>query len=204
MLFAITPSGHVPRARHRVAGFSLLEVLVAIVVLSFGVLGVVGLQAASLQANKEARNQSAAVRLGRELGDMMRGNKDIAILTGSTNPYLVANFSASSPTLPSASEDCSTAPCTSTTTVAQFQIRDWLSRVSNELPGVRVVICADSAPYDGSGIPQWTCTSAPGGMMVVKMGWTRQSTNRAANDASAVDRATVPAVVLPLIAGSAT
>jgi len=203
MLFAITPSGHASRARQREAGFSLLEVLVAIVVLSFGVLGVVGLQAASLQANKEARNQSVAVRLGRELGDMLRGNKDIAIQTGSTNPYLVADFRADSSTLPSASEDCSTSACTSTTTVAQFQIRDWLSRVRNELPLVRVVICADSAPYDSAGIPQWTCTNT-GGLMVVKMGWTRQSTDRAASNASAVDRATVPSIVLPLIAGSAT
>ena len=46
-------------------GFTLLEVLVAIVVLSFGVLGAVGLQAAALQANREARNQSTAVALGR-------------------------------------------------------------------------------------------------------------------------------------------
>ena len=203
MLFATTPSGHAARPRQREAGFSLLEVLVAIVVLSFGVLGVVGLQAASLQANKEARNQSAAVRLGRELGDLLRGNKDIAIQIGSTNPYLVPNFTAGSSTLPSASEDCSTAACTSRTNIAQFQIRDWLSRVSNELPGVRVVICADSAPYDSAGIPQWICTNT-GGLMVVKMGWTRQSTDRGASDAAAVDRATVPSVVLPLIAGSAT
>ena len=157
-----------------------------------------------MQANKEARNQSSAVRLGRELGDMMRGNKDIAILTGSTNPYLVPDFRADSSTLPSASLDCSTSACTSTTTVAQFQIRDWLSRVRSELPAVRVVICADNAPYDGAGIPQWTCTNNPGDLMVLKMGWTRQSTDRAATGAAAVDRATVPSVVLPLIAGSAT
>jgi len=191
------------RARRRESGFTLLEVLVAIIVLSFGVLGVVGLQAASLQANKEARNQSAAVRLGREMGDMMRGNKDVAILASTTaNPYLVPNFTSAS-ALPPAPDDCSSAACGTTTTVAQFHIRDWLSRVRNELPGARVVICVDSAPYDSAGLPTWACTNT-GGMSVVKMGWTRQSTDRAASAASAVDQASVPAVVLPLIPGSAT
>ena len=200
-LSTIFASGRPSRCQ---SGFTLLEVLVAIIVLSFGVLGAVGLQAASLQANKEARNQSAAVRLGRELGDMMRGNKDVAILTSTAaNPYLVPNFTSAS-TLPSAPEDCSSAACTTATTVAQFQIRDWLSRVRSELPGARVVICVDSAPYDDSaGLPTWACTNT-GGMSVVKVGWTRQSTDRAATAASAVDQASVPAVVLPLIPGSAT
>lgn len=71
----------------RAAGFSLIEVLVAIVLLSFGLLGMVGLQAAALQNNREARLQSAAVDLARELAEMMRGNKDVAALT-SANPYL--------------------------------------------------------------------------------------------------------------------
>jgi len=201
MLSVITSSRQAQNLRRSDTGFSLLEVLVAIVVLSFGVLGVVGLQAASLQANKEARNQSAAVRLGRELGDMMRGNKDIAILSGSANPYLVDFTSPASP--PTAPQNCSTTACSTPTAVAQFQIEDWLSRVTNELPGVHVVICVDSAPYDTNGIPQWTCTNT-GGLTVVKMGWTRQSTKRDASAAAVVDRASVPAVVLPLTPGSAT
>jgi type IV pilus assembly protein PilV len=191
------------RLRPQERGFSLLEVLISIVVLSFGVLGVVGMQAAALQANKEARNQSTAVRLGRELGDMMRGNKDVAIATGGANPYLVANFTGSASTAP---EDCSTGPCSSPTAVAQFQMSDWLSRVEQELPGARVVVCVDSTPYN-AGIPQWACTGT-GGLIVVKIGWTRQSTNRGATGTAALDRATGtnsrPSVVLPLIPGSDT
>ena len=41
-------------------GFSLVEVLVAIVVLSFGLLGMVGMQAFALQSNQEARLQGQA------------------------------------------------------------------------------------------------------------------------------------------------
>jgi len=175
-------------------GFTLLEVLVAIVVLSFGVLGAVGLQAAALQANREARNQSTAVALGRELGDLMRGNKDIAIAT-SGNPYLI-DFTG---TLPGANPTC--APCTTATQVAEFNMRDWLTRVSDALPGVRVVVCFDATPYAGAdGLPEWSCSN-DGGVAVVKIGWTRLSTQ---SGASEPDRAVRPAVVLPLIAGSST
>ena len=79
--------------RRATAGFTLIEVLVAIVVLSFGLLGMVGLQAASLQANRDARLQSTAVVLARELAEMMRGNKDQALL-GTNNPYLIGDLSS--------------------------------------------------------------------------------------------------------------
>lgn len=195
-------NGRVPAQR----GFTLLEVLVAIVVLSFGVLGVVGLQAAALQANKEARYQSAAVALGRELGDMMRGNKDIALQTTSAqNPYLVANFTG---TLPSTTSDCFAAACASQLAVAEFNMREWLARVQTTLPGARVVVCFDDQPYSSTdSLPKWGCTSAANGTAVVKIGWTRQSTDTNAADADQV-RGTGevgrPSVVLPLIAGSTT
>lgn len=184
-------------------GFTLLEVLVAVVVLSFGVLGAVGLQAAALQANKEARYQSAAVALGRELGDLMRGNKDVAIQTvAGNNPYLLEYTVAGG--LPTANPAC--APCASQTEVAQFNVRDWLARVSDVLPGARVVVCFDASPYTGGtdGRPEWDCTN-DGGLAVVKIGWTRQSTD---NSSTEPERATGagsrPVVILPLIAGSST
>ena len=191
---------HRARSASRDGGFTLIEVLVAIVVLSFGVLGVVGLQAASLQANKEARYQSSAVRLARELGDMMRGNKDLAILNNAgTNPFLT-DFTG---VLPPAGSDCFAAACTSQNAVAAFGMREWLSRVALELPGVHVRVCFDATPYGAGGLPQWACTGN-GGVAVVKIGWSRSTTDRGSNasNPTGMDRATRPAVVLPLIAGA--
>jgi type IV pilus assembly protein PilV len=177
-------------------GFTLLEVLVAIVVLSFGVLGVVGLQAAALSANKEARYQSTAVALGRELADMMRGNKDVAIrTTAATNPYLGDYPPTATLTT---TDDCFTAACTSQEAVARFNTREWLARVRAALPGVRAEICFDDAAYGSSGLPTWDCV-AGGGVVVLKMGWTRQGYDRSA---SGPELAVAPVVVLPLIAGS--
>ena len=142
----------------------MIESLVAIVVLSFGMLGVVGLQAAALQSNKEARYQSSAVRLARELGELLRGNKDVAIAASSAdNPYLV-EFTGS---LPSTSADCFAGACATTQDVASFQIVEWLTRVDAELPGARVSVCIDDASFDAGGLPVWDC-SGTGGTVVVK------------------------------------
>lgn len=181
-------------------GFTLLEVLVAIVVLSFGVLGVVGLQAVALQSNRDARNQSIAVAMARELSDLMRGNKDVAIRT-TNNPYVV-DFTG---TLPSTSANCFTGACATTQAVGEFGIREWLSRVDAALPQARVVVCFDDDPYNStSNLPQWDCTATAGGVLVVKIGWARNAVQRGAAT-QLVRGATasgLPAVILPLIAGS--
>jgi type IV pilus assembly protein PilV len=187
------------------AGVTMLESLIAIVVLSLGMLGAVGLQAAALQSNKEARYQSSAVRLARELGELMRGNKDIAIATSAAaNPYLV-DFTG---TLPVAGASCFTDACATTLEVASFQMRDWLARVAAELPGAHVKVCVDETPYTGAGLPQWDCSDS-GGTMVVKIGWTQGSTDHGAVGSSGagaavvgLDQAVRPAVVLSLLAGS--
>lgn len=184
-------------------GFTLIEVLVAVVVLSFGLLGMVGLQGASLKANREARLQASGVRLASEVGDMMRGNKQISILTtGADNPYLQSNFTG---TVTAASPNCFSAPCTTAKQVATADVADWLARVSTELPGARVVICFDATPFDAAGKPQWACSDT-GGVVNVKIGWTRGSTNRAAVGTAALESASdtgiAPVVVLPVTVGN--
>jgi len=188
-------------------GFSLIEVLISIIVLSFGLLGMVGMQSAALQANREARLQSSAAVLARELAETIRGNKDIGILaTG--NPY-VGSFDTS-PLEAATPSYClnvatSTTPCADRAAIANAQMTEWLDRVNVQLPGARVSVCFDSAPYDGSGLPQWACNSTDAsGVIVVKIGWTRGSTNRSASGDSALERATAPSIVFPITPGSST
>lgn len=186
------------RHGRRATGFTLLEVLVSIVVLSFGLLGMVGLQAASLQANRDARLQSTAVVLARELAEMMRGNKDQALLA-TNNPYLTAELT--SPLVaPTASYCLSVGQnCASTTAVAQAELTDWLARLDDALPGAHVRICRDSAPYGSDGTAVWACTSTDtSDPILVKIGWTRQSTKTG----TTVDQAARPSIVLPVTPGS--
>jgi type IV pilus assembly protein PilV len=194
------------------SGFTLVEVLVSIVVLSFGVLGLVGVQAFALQSTREARLQAQAANLAREMSEMMRGNNQTAIKADpGQNPYLV---DLSSPLAPSTADYCldvsSSAACPDGTAVARSELTDWLTRLDAALPGARVVICFDSAPYDARGLPQWKCTPGTPGIDaigVIKVGWTRRSTRRAPDAGSAtatagVERATSPYVVFPVTGGN--
>lgn len=191
-------------------GFSLVEVLVAIVILSFGMLGMVGMQAFALQSNRDARLQSQAASLARELAELMRGNKVTAVLTGTANPYL-GNFTtlaAASPSYCLQSSNAATG-CTSTADVASAEMTDWLARVEDELPGARVTVCYDAAPYDSTGLPQWDCTATGADeIIVIKIGWTRSSTDRSQTGTNALERVTDsgsrPYLVFPVTSGSAT
>ena len=187
-------------------GFSMIEVLISIVVLSFGLLGMVGMQAAALKANRDARLQSTAIGMARELADMMRGNRVESVL-GTNNPY-VGSFSTTM--APTNTSYCLSVggTCTSTGAIANAEMTEWLARVDEELPGARVKVCFDSAPFDANGLPQWDCTAGAAGAetpVVVKIGWTRGSTD-SMNLASVRNSANTapPSVVLPLTPGNAT
>lgn len=65
--------------KNRCRGFSLLEALVALVILSFGLLGIAGLQASSLKNNNNAYMRTQANILAYEAIDLMRANRDSAL-----------------------------------------------------------------------------------------------------------------------------
>ena len=65
------------------SGFSLLEVLIALVLLSIGLLGLAGLQITGLQNNQRAYHRSQATQLSYDIADRMRSNK-VALNTYST------------------------------------------------------------------------------------------------------------------------
>lgn len=204
----IEPPGLVRKApRQQLAkttekGFSLIEILISIVVLSFGLLGMVGLQSAALQANREAKLQSAAVTLARELAEEIRGNKSEGIKAAASNPYVGSFNSPLTAATPSYCLSLSSdTACASATEIAQAQLTEWLSRVDTELPGAKVTTCYDSAPFDANGLPRWACTDS-GTALVIKIGWTRGSTDKTQTGNAALERATKPSVVIPVTAGA--
>lgn len=66
-------------SRGREPGFTLIEVLVAVLVLSVGLLGLVGLQGVALKMNHGAYVRSQASNLAYEIADAMRANRGNAL-----------------------------------------------------------------------------------------------------------------------------
>lgn len=189
----------VPTPRHdRQSGFTLIEVLVSILILSIGVLGAAGMQFAALQSNKEARNQAVGVRYAQELAEKMRANR--LLLVSTPGAYSIAWKSTDG--VPAAGTDCASAVCATDTDIASWDLHDVLSRISQDdgLPGAMVTICRDANPYDGNGVPQWSCSG--NGTLFIKIGWSQSSLDSstgAADSHKGIVLASVkPSVVFPV------
>jgi type IV pilus assembly protein PilV len=66
---------------HRTLGFSLLEVLIALLIFSFGLMGLAALQSFSVKNNQSSSFRSQATLLAYQIIDAMRANRP-AVQTG--------------------------------------------------------------------------------------------------------------------------
>tara|TARA_R110002167_G_scaffold138768_9_gene326107 strand:- start:6957 stop:7469 length:513 start_codon:yes stop_codon:yes gene_type:complete len=73
-------------------GFTLIEILVAVLILSLGILGLIGMESVALKSNQGAYYRSQATILSYDLADKMRANAEGAGVAGgsTTNEYLAA------------------------------------------------------------------------------------------------------------------
>lgn len=75
------------KARHAQQGATLIEVLIAIIVLSIGLLGLAGLQATSIQSNYSAYYRSQATVLAYDYADRIRANRTTALAMTSDSSF---------------------------------------------------------------------------------------------------------------------
>ncbi|MBA4253172.1 MAG: type IV pilus modification protein PilV [Pseudomonadota bacterium] len=74
---SLKPRPHSCQRPRRAAGFTLIEILVALVILSIGLLGVAGLQLRSLQTSHSSFERSIATLQARDLVERMWANEGI-------------------------------------------------------------------------------------------------------------------------------
>ncbi len=75
------------RPRLRQAGFTLLEVLVAILICSFGLLGIIGLQSRAIQFAASSEDTNRAMMLANELAATMYSSRTVNLPTGTISAW---------------------------------------------------------------------------------------------------------------------
>lgn len=148
-----------------VGGFTLVEVLVALLVLAVGVVGATGLQIAAQRARHQSALMSAAVQLAASLAERMRANP--AVLAAPGNPYLALRYDAAADGAPAMPPLCFGAADCSPAQMAEFDLYETKQAIHAGFPRGRIVVCRDAA---GS-VPAWDCAPASNAPIVVKLGW---------------------------------
>jgi len=125
------------------AGFTLVELMVAMAVLAIGLLGIAKLSLGTVQANGSAFMRTQATQLIQQIVDDMRANHDQATLNLGYNIALGAN--------PGAAPNCITAAC-SAAGIASFDLARWFTQLATLLPGGKggVTVATVTAPLSGS------------------------------------------------------
>ncbi len=121
------------RLQKRTAGFSLIEVLIALVIMSVGMLGIASLYVQSMQAGRTSMLRHNAVTLASDVADRIRANPAAGI--NYENPGVDSGCVATG------------ADCT-TTEMAAHDVFLWRQQAQDSLPAGDVEIT-----FDGSTTP---------------------------------------------------
>lgn len=141
------------------SGFSLLEVLISLVVLSIGLIGMAGIQQAGVRNNHNALLHSQASMLAYEITDMMRSNAaavELGRYSRSTSP---GNLHSCATTETSAATNCTVDQ------IRDFHLTTWYDNLAKRLPqGTGAISCQDSNTADA-----FPCT--PGSILTIDVSW---------------------------------
>lgn len=118
-------------ARPRAAGFSLVEVLVAMFVVAMGILALAALLQASTRYTKMSELRSSATLLANDIADRIRANPMGGELAA--GGYDLTDKAFPTPTAPARADCSADAPC-GPGDLARLDLADWTARVHATLP----------------------------------------------------------------------
>lgn len=182
-------------------GNTLIEAMVSLVILSFGLLGIAGLLLASTGQQKNSQSYSVASILVNDITERMRANKND--LLQSTNNYMTPNLTSYEQAVAytqnnssnnhsngndddddgsgSSSTNCDAlgANCSAPGALASSDLNTWLGRINTELPG-------------GAGVITQLANDDVTSRRVV-ITWNDKATSTAENASTSIDGVNCPA-----------
>ena len=151
------------QTRHQFqSGFTLLEVMIALVIFSIGLLGLAGLQAGGLRSNTQAQLRTIATIQAYDMADRIRANPR-GVEDG--------NYNAMDDSTPTA-EDCINATCTAAE-MATYDYYEWEETNQDVLPsghgtisstvvnGVRLFTITVMWDEERTGVTGTSCSGNP-------------------------------------------
>lgn len=134
----------------RSRGFSLVEVMVAIVILAIGLVGLASLQMTGLKNNQSAYHRSIATILANDIADRMKANPN-GVKLGHYNNGIAADVAA---TVCEGNSICTASD------MARYDLKKWNDALARKLPGGKGMVCStdptkmstlgySSSPTDG-------------------------------------------------------
>lgn len=171
-------------------GFSLLEVLIAIVVFSVGLLGLMNLQFSTLKLQHDSLLRSIATLQASDMADRMRANEVNAQNGVSSDYNNPAGNATGTPACLSLDNDGNTinTQCTSaqmaahdfyewTGSLGGLGATNWHPEQRATLPNGQGIVCIDSTPDDGTPLAPAcdnTVTVADRPIFAIKVWWTER------------------------------
>lgn len=141
-------------------GFSMIEILVTLLLLTVGILGMLALQGRTLSYTQDSIQRNTAAALANDLMELIRANP--AGLPASSGFYKASG--SAFPDLPNS--------CANTSITSSEQLACWADRASRLLPGASGLLTSDF--YICRTTTPGTCASA-GSAVEIQVAWTTKA-----------------------------
>lgn len=149
------------RSRRRLAGATLIESLIALVIAVLGILGMLGMQMRTLADTQAGVRRAQAIRLIENFSERTRAHPNsLALIADYRMPWRHGG----SDQAPPASPDCGRTECTPQE-MSLYDMGQWMASVHQTLPGSAVLLSPlsdEDAPGNGAGNQR---------QLVVAIGW---------------------------------
>lgn len=143
------------RLHHRQRGTSLIEALVALLVLALGVLGMAAVQTRALATARTTNLRALAIQAAEDLQDRIQANSELRHAPALVNPYVTTWGPP-----PAIDTDCASEPCGGLQ-LAAYDLVQWKNELARSLPAGDGLVFASTKDTNQLGIlVAWTQTKA--------------------------------------------